>query len=193
MASFVWGFSFPVPAPAHPSVFCLLEAKSSTSASRWRTAGVLCSCPQHRLLHPVHPFLAVFLAHLHLILVTPGHSSSLPTPFPGLCCAVSGVSALDSGILGTSPPQPQGCALALSGAAMTVLQPYLCMGCRVRGPELRPLAQSEPRAGCGCSPGVLPPGSLPWELHQQGNQGQQEFFWAFFLPFLMPRMSGLQQ
>lgn len=152
------------------------------------------------------PFHAVFLAHLHLILVTPGHSSSLPTPFPSLCSAVSGVSPLDSGIFGISPPQPQGCAPALSGAAMTVLQPYLAkpylciMGHHAWRQELQPLtllpsrslAQSKPRAGCDCSGWVLPTGSIPRKLHWQGSQDQVDFFWAFFLPILTPKIGGLQ-
>lgn len=110
-------------------------------------------------------FPAVFLAHLHLILVPPGHSSSMPTPFPGLYSAVSGVSPPDSGILGISPPPPRGCAPALSGPAMTVLQPYLAQpylcvsGCHAWGQELQPLAllpsgnwaPSKARAGRGCS------------------------------------------
>lgn len=89
------------------------------------------------------PFPAVFLAHLHLILVTPCHSTSLPTPFPGFCSGVSGVSPLVSGI---SPPPPQGYAPALSGPAITLLQPYLAqsylciVGCHTSGQELQPLA-----------------------------------------------------
>lgn len=142
------------------------------------------------------PFCAVFLAHLHLILVTPGHSSSLHTPFPGLCSAVSGVSPLDSGILGISPPQPQGCAPALSGAATTLLQPYLAkpylciMGCHSWRQELQPLAllpsrslaQSKPRAGCDCSGWGASHREDRMGASLAGEPGPSGIFLGFFPP-----------
>lgn len=137
-------------------------------------------------------FPAVFLAHLHLILVPPCHSSFMPTPFPGLCSAVSGVSPSDSGILGISPPLPRGCAPALSGPAMAVqpylAQPYLCVsGCHAwdRSCNLWPCCP--PGTGLRVGPvlGVAAAGRapstaiVPKELHPQGSRGQEELFWAF--------------
>lgn len=61
MASFIWGFPPPSPSPVHPSVFCLLEAKSSTSASCWQTAGVLFSlCPASSASSSLSPSLLCF-------------------------------------------------------------------------------------------------------------------------------------
>lgn len=209
MASFVWGFPPPIPTPAHPSVFCLLEAKSCTSASCWQTAGVPCSLPPASLaLSSLSPFLLCFW-------FTPTSSWGLQVtavPCLPLCSAVSGgvVSPPDSGILGISPPQPQGCAPALSGAAITVLQPYLAQPylCSVRCHGDRSLCPSSSLWPC-CPPGAwlrvnpvlgvpavggeLPTGSIPWELHRQGSQSQEKIFWAFSRPILMPRMGGLQQ
>lgn len=60
-ASFVWSFPPPSPVPVHPSVFCLLEAKSSTSASCWQTAGVLFSLtPVSSASSSLSPFLLCF-------------------------------------------------------------------------------------------------------------------------------------
>lgn len=146
------------------------------------------------------PFPAVFLAHL--ILVPPGHSSSVPTTFPGLFSAVSGVSPQASGILGISPPPPQGCAPALSGPAMTVLQPYLCVsGCHLWEQELQPSAllpsrnsaHSKTRAGCGCSGQGASHSGPPVGASPTGSCGQEEFFWASFFLILVARMGGLQQ
>lgn len=142
------------------------------------------------------PFPAMFLAHLHLILVTPGHSSSLPTPFPGLCSAVSGVSPLDSGILRISAPQPQGYAPVLSGPAITLLQPYLAqpylyiMGCHAWGQELQPLAllpsrslsQSKSCAGCDCSEQAAFHSEHPMGASPAGEPRPRGIFLGFFPP-----------
>lgn len=164
-------------------------------------------CPQHHPLYPVYPLSCCVSGSL-----PPHPGDSRSQQFPAYPFAVQSpvVSPPDSGILGISPPQPQGCAPALSGAAITVLQPYLAQPylCSVRCHENRSLCPSSSLWPC-CPPGAwlrvnpvlgvpavggeLPTGSIPWELHRRGSQSQEKIFWAFSRPILMPRMGGLQQ
>lgn len=198
MASFIWGFPPPSPSPVHPSVFCLLEAKSSTSASCWQTAGVLFSlCPASSASSSLSPSLLCFWLTstsswcLRVTAVPcPPLSQVFAVQSQGFPLRIRAFS--DSGILGISPPLPRGCAPALSGPAMAVqpylAQPYLCVSwCHAwdRSCNLWPCCP--PGTGLRVRPvlGVAAAGrapsaaSVPKELHPQGSRGQEELFWAF--------------
>lgn len=196
MASFVWGFPPPIPTPAHPSVFCLLEAKSCTSASCWQTAGVPCSLPPASLaLSSLSPFLLCFW-------FTPTSSWGLQVtavPCLPLCSAVSG--GFPSGFgdpRDLSSPAPGLCssliwcshnrAAALSGPALSVQRTV------PRGqeplPQLRSLAllpswslaQSKPRAGCACSGRRASHREHPMGASPAGEPEPGENFLGFFPP-----------
>lgn len=107
-----------IPTPVHPSVLCLLEAKSSPSASSWQTAGALCSCPASSAPSTLSPFLLVPASpppH-------PGVPRSQQCPAhhsPGLCGSASGLSPRDL----SSPAL--GLCSSLIWPSHDLLQPYL--------------------------------------------------------------------
>lgn len=169
---------------------------------------VFCApCPQQHLLHPVYPLSCSVSGSPP---PHPGDSRSqqFPAhPFPRswqCSCRVfpsrfrdprdlsSAVPGLCSSLIWCS----HDCAAALSGPALsmhhglphveTELQPLALL-------PSRSSAQSKGHAGWTAAGRALPSVSIPGELHWQGSHGQEEFFWALFLPILMPKMGGLQQ
>lgn len=143
------------------------------------------------------PFPAVFLVHSHLILGTPGHSSSLPTP---LQCSLRwcGFPSGFGDPRDLSSPAPGLCssliwcshnrAAALSGPALSVQRTV------PRGqeplPQLRSLAllpswslaQSKPRAGCACSGRRASHREHPMGASPAGEPEPGENFLGFFPP-----------
>lgn len=194
MASFVQGFSPAIPVPVNPSVFYLLEVKSAFQHHAGKLLVFCAPCLQHHLLHPAYPLSCCV--------------SGSPSPHPGdsrsqefpahpflrpLQCN-SGVSPLVSGI---SPPLPQDYAPALSGPAMTLLQPYLAqpylciVGCHTWGQELQPLAllpsrsltQSKPTLGVTAA-------SFPQQASHESFTGRGATARRIFLGFFPPHFNA---